>query len=151
MSTKSPFSVDRYLRAGQGTGIGKLLDRAALLRELTTRVRRHLPAELAQRCEVVGLRDKHLILLTHSPVWAARLRFAAADLGKQLASEGIRGIRRTEVRVTPAATPGKPDRRRHAVRLSNENARLIRQTASGIRDRKLADALCRLAKKTGRD
>lgn len=147
MSTNSPFSIGRYLRAGRSARIADLLQYAETLNALTLRVRNQLPPDLAEHCEVIGYRNKRLTLLTHSPAWAARLRFATADLGKRLAMEGIEGIRRTEVRVMPAATPREPRRRRRAVYLSNENARLVKQTASGIKDRKLAEALRHLAKR----
>lgn len=147
MSTHSPFSIGRYLRAGRGSRISELLEHAASLKELTVRVRNQLPPDLAEHCEVIDYRDKRLTLLTHSPVWAARLRFATADLGKRLALEGFEDIRRTVVRVAPAAKHREPDARRRSAYLSSDNARLIRQAASGIKDRKLADALCRLAKR----
>lgn len=147
MSTNSPFSIGRYLRAGRSARIADLLQHAETLHALTVRVRNQLPPDLAEHCEVIGYGSKRLTLLTHSPVWAARLRFATADLGKRLALEGIPGIRRTEVRVIPAEMPREPDRRRRAAYLSAENARLVRQAASGVRDRKLAAALRRLAKR----
>jgi hypothetical protein len=147
MSTRSPISIGSYLRSRQSRQLTGLLQHAEWLSHLTRQVRRHLPPEFADRFEVVESNANCLVLLTNSPVWAARLRYASTDLRQRLAAADALQVNRIKVRVSPARCLQSRRKRQARRRLSAENARLLRQTAQALTDRKLADALCRLAER----
>lgn len=145
MSTRSPISIGSYLHSRQSRQLTGLLQHAEWLTQMTRQIRKHLPPELASRCEVIEYKTNYLILLTDSPVWAARLRYASAQLQQRLAAAEALQVHRIKVRVSPTGRSEPPQKRQAAPRLSAENARLLRQTAQAVGDRKLAAALCRLA------
>jgi hypothetical protein len=145
MSTRSPISIGSYLHSRQSRQLTGLLQHAEWLTHLSRQIRKHLPPELASRCEVIEYNANYLILLTDSPVWAARLRYASAELQQRLVAAEALQVRRIKVRVSPTGRSEPPLKHQAAPRLSAENARLLRQTAQAVGDRKLAAALCRLA------
>lgn len=126
---------------GQGPA-ASLLARARSLASLQDRIRRLLPEPLGAHCTVSNLRRGTLSLTADSPAWAARLRFLAPQLQRQLGSDRIRTVR---VRVRPAADaprPGPPARR---ARLSAGAGELVERTAARIEHPALRTALRRLA------
>ena len=140
-----PYSVGSYLHSARSRELAGLLQHIEWLASLNAKIRHHLPPELASQCEVIEYNDKELILLANSPVWVARLRYAAADLkGRLAAAYGLR-VPSVKVRVSPLSCSEPRRQRRAGPRLSAGNARLIRQTARAVKDKKLAAALCRLA------
>ena len=145
MSTRSPISIGSYLRTRQSRQLTGLLQHAEWLSYMTRQVRKHLPPEFADRYQVTDLNSNCLVLLTNSPVWAARLRYACTDLRQRLAAADVLQVNRIKVLVSPASC--SEPRRKHQARrrLSAENACLLRQTAQALTDRKLAAALRRLA------
>lgn len=109
-----------------------------------------LPPEFATHCRVAGVRGDRLLLVADTPAWAARLRFRSAQLVKHLVEHpgrsGVVTVRTVQVRIIPPVTEVKPTPRR--TRLSVENAQLLEQTARGIQDPRLAQALARLARRS---
>ena len=147
MSTRSPISIGSYLHSRQSRQLTGLLQHLEWLTHLTRQIRKHLPPELAGRCEVIEYKADCLVLLTDSPVWAARLRYASADLQHRLATAEVLQVHRIKVRVSPTGRSEPPRKGPAGPQLSAENACLLRQTAQALADRKLAAALCRLAER----
>ena len=122
-----------------------------MLRQLEARLRELLPAELANRVKPGQVKGKCLILYTDSPAWAARLRFLAPQLVKQIGDACTMKPATIQVKVLPTSPPPSSSPRRRSPGLSDGTRRLIEQVAGGISDEKLAAALRRLARgKTGR-
>ena len=122
-----------------------MLQHAKRLDALTDQVRKHLPRDLAEKSQVIDYKNNVLVLLTESPVWAARLRFASTGLRKALSSAGSLPVARIRVRVAPEALHPVPPGRQTPPRISAANARLLKQTALGLEDKPPAMALTRLA------
>jgi len=138
------------LHSGQSRQLAGLLQHIEWLASLNAEIRHHLPPELASQCEVIEYNDNGLILLVNSPVWVARLRYAAADLQRRLAAAYGLHVPSVKVRVSPLSCSEPRQQRRAGPRLSAGNARIIRQTAQAVGDKKLAAALCRLADRSRR-
>ncbi len=93
--------------AGKGGDLAKLLHRAEEIAGLTDTVRRLLPANVAAHVVAASLHDKRMVILTDSPVWAARLRYLDPGIDKRLESLDIEA-ERIQIRVRAPAE--KPDR-----------------------------------------
>lgn len=145
MSTRSPQSIAKILEQVGNSDLRSLTARGRQLADLENQVRACLPVDLAGQCRVGGIVDGCLRLFAATPAWASRLRFEAPRLLRVLSRQGVTSVRNIQVRITPPAA-AKSGPLRH-VRLSQENARLLEQTARAIRDPRLAQALARLARR----
>lgn len=145
MSTQRPRSIARILEQVGTSGHLPISAKARQLTDLTRRIRDCLPAELAGHCRVIALRDGCLRLATESPAWAARLRFQAPRLIRQLRQRGAVTLHVVQVQIAPAVAPRPLASRKP--RMTAENARLLEQTARAIEDPGLARALARLARR----
>jgi hypothetical protein len=122
-----------------------LVTRARVLLELEALLGKLLPAPLQEHCRVLAIRDETLVLATSSPVWAARLRFHAPLLLKQLATHQTATFRDVCVRVRPPEKSAPPIRRRAALDPGKAGAATLQQAAKTISDPGLKTALLRLA------
>lgn len=145
MSTRTPRSIAKILEQVGNSDLRALSARSRQLADLERQVLACLPADLSGHCRVGGIVDGCLRLFTATPAWASRLRFEAPKLLQTLSRQGVTSVRSVQVRITPPAA-AKPEPLRH-IRLSQENAKLLEQTARAIRDPRLAQALARLARR----
>ncbi len=135
-------SIGQFL---QRRATQRLWARAREMDRLLTAVRRALPEPLGQHCVGALRQDRHLTLFADSPLWATRLRYAGPSLLEGLGAPA-RGLREVRVRVAlpqggvPRITPGPRP-------LSEEVARLIEETAAGLPDKELGEALGRLVRR----
>lgn len=151
------MSHTQTMTARTSRSVAKILDQVGKSdpQSLTQRVRKLvlferqvlacLPQELALHCQVAGVRDGYLRLVTDSASWAARLRFQEPLLIKTLARLGHPETRRIHVKISPKEQARSLPT--HCFQLTADNARLLEQTARAIADPKLAEALLRLAKR----
>lgn len=123
-----------------------LLKRARSLQRLEQAVLRLLPEDLGAHCSVMNLKREILILAVRSSAWAARLRFAAPELVKQLQCQLSLNVVAIDVRVIPEKRDIPPPSRKPAP-LTMDNANLLAQTAEGVDHPELREALYRLAAK----
>lgn len=121
-----------------------LLEQSKVQSLLLQRIRALIPPPLNTHCAAVVQKGSQLVLYVDSSTWASRLRFTTRELARQLNANGI-ATERITVRVLVTSNPPKPERERTR-RLSLENASLINQTAAGIEDSNLSEALIRLGK-----
>ena len=130
-----------------GGKYARLVARARALMALQERVHNLLPEPLNTHCRVLAVRNETLILATNSPVWAARLRFHAPLLVKQLSDRGTVKLRTVRVRVRPPekALAPPPVRRQAALRPGKSGVAALQQAAQTISDPGLKTALLRLA------
>lgn len=138
--TTHPQPVSRILESDEQ--FAKLLQRVRENRRNTERVRRLLPADLAGHLSAALFQEGRLVLLTHSPVWASRLRFAEPGLRASLNHTGA-----IRVKVLPSSGTAPPARhdRRGARTLSSRIAEQIRAIAATVSDAELSRALLHLA------
>ena len=139
----SPLQINKL----SGGKYARLVARARALMELQVLVHNLLPEPLNMHCRVLAVRDETLILATSSPVWAARLRFHAPLLVKQLSDHETVKLRTVRVRVRPPekALDIPPVRRQAALRPGKSGAAALQQAAQTISDPGLKTALLRLA------
>jgi hypothetical protein len=143
MRRLKPRSLGNLLN-DQRNPSARLLQHGARLQQLTTLVQTLLPAPCGQHCRVANLRDRVLALAADTPAWAARLRFHAPRLRRDLEQQATLRIDEIRVLVVPQenrlerARPGRPD-------LSHKSAELLRDTAQALFDPPLRAALLRLA------
>lgn len=124
-----------------------ILERARKLSRLQQAVIGLLPADLGAHCKVLNLKNEILVVATSSPAWAARLRFIAPELLKQLRCQYSLEVRRVEVKIQPESSE-KQTVKPPAMQLSLANANLLAQTARSVDHAALREALYRLAAKT---
>jgi hypothetical protein len=138
----NPLQINKLL----GGKYTHLITRAKILMELEVLLHELLPAPLKEHCRVLAIRDKTLVLATSSPVWAARLRFHAPLLVKQLSDYQTVTLRTVRVRVRPPEKRSPPPRRQAAaLRPGKAGAAALQQVAQTISDPALKTALLRLA------
>ena len=123
----------------------RLMAGASALAKLDALVQDLLPLPLDEHCRVMSLRGDTLVMAVDSPVWAARLRFHAPKLVKQLAGIQTAKLRTVQVRVRPVDPPPAARQMPRAPGLSAGNALALEQTAQGVSDAGLKAALLRLA------
>jgi hypothetical protein len=124
-----------------------VLERARKLARLEQAVLQLLPAELAAHCKVLNLKNETLVLATPSPVWAARLRFAAPTLLTQLKCRHSLDARAIDLQIQPETVENQPVKRL-PMQISMNSATLLAQTARSVNYPPLQEALLRLAAKT---
>ena len=137
----NPLQINKLL----GGKYTYLVTRAKTLMELEVLLHELLPAPLKDHCRVLAIRDETLVLATSSPVWAARLRFHAPLLVKQLSSHQTVKLCTVRVRVRPPEKHSPPPRRQPALRPGKAGAAALQQVAQTISDPGLKTALLRLA------
>lgn len=146
MSTRTSRSIAKILEQVGISDPAGLPVQARRLAGIQRQVRDCLPLELADHCQVAGIRDGCLCLFADSPAWAARLRFQEPQLIKAWRRQGGSEIRKIQVRVIPQEHLPRSLAKRKLT-LTAENIKLLEQTARGITDPDLAQALQRLARR----
>ena len=138
---KQPLRINKLLGTGRLAG---LLARSSDLRKMDTLLAELLPAPLNAHCHILSIRSSVLVMAADSPVWAARLRFNAPNLVKQL-TQHLSAKRYTiQIRVRPPEIPPAP--LRHTVnRPGKQGIAALQQVAQAVSDPELKSALLRLA------
>jgi hypothetical protein len=81
MTRKAPASMADLMSTGR---LGQLTQEAERRRGITARVRAQLPPEEADHLVSASTNEKgELVLVMDAPVWAARVRYRAEELGAQ--------------------------------------------------------------------
>jgi len=122
----------------------KLTDKSLLQEKLNAIVLPLLPAASHSHICAANYDNQELILVVDSPVWAARLRTQHKTITDQLKNKlnfPVKTFRikfQQPVRIKSKQAKTKPS-------LSNNSAKLIRQTANSIEDEELKQSLLRLS------
>ena len=128
-----------------GSRYTQLLSRARELMTLDKMLHELIPTPLNEHCTALNVAGTTLILAADSPVWAARLRFHAPQLVKQLTSDHTVDIRAVRIRVRPADRPAPAKKHQNRPKRSPLGAAALKQAACSISDSTLKSALLRLA------
>ncbi len=125
----------------------KLKKKALELDQLNNAVKISLPMDCRDHMEVADVRNKQLVILTDSPVWQTRLRMHSHSMLEALHQHTNLKLHNVSIRLIPAKRTIKE---KPAVfrTLSEENSKLIEQTANCISDPNLQAALLVLSRKT---
>ena len=142
MRENRPVSIGKLLGKSQ---VSRLLASASVIEKLDAIVHELIPSPLKEHCRILSVRGETLVLAADSPVWAARLRFHAPKLVKQLAKIQTVKLRTVRVRVRPPGQPPIMAIRASKPHLSVKNSDTLRQTARNVTDPGLKAALLKLA------
>lgn len=129
----------------EGSSLASLIAKANQFNLLKTNVTTCLPVDLAPYLTGIHMEEGRLCLLTHSPAWATRFRFAAPALLERLRKDPKLGlITKIQVQVVPDlmpqsttaaetlnATPPK-NGKKETLELSSETAQQLLSLASEI-------------------
>ena len=144
---KSSNPIHKLLRA-QKSNVAELVTQARQLGHLSDIVQAMLEPSLADHCHLAHFDGSRMVLVADSPAWAARLRFSLDTLVSQLKqySNKFHGLSKIEVAVRPELPDlPQPDVVKRAI--SVEAAQYIEESAQGIEDTELKQALRRLAQR----
>lgn len=144
---KSSNPIHKLLRAQKGD-VAELVTQARQLGHLSNIVQAMLEPSLADHCHLAHFDGSRMVLVADSPAWAARLRFSVDTLVSQLKqySNKFHGLSKIEVAVRPELPDlPQPDVVKRAI--SVEAAQYIEESAQGIEDTELKQALQRLAQR----
>jgi len=141
-----PLKINKLLGTGR---LADLLARSCELRKMNTLLVELLPAPLNAHCRILSVRNTILVLAAESPVWAARLRFHAPQLTKQLAQNLSAKRYKIQVRVRPPETALPLQSHNPVIRPGRQGTAALQQAAQTVSDPELKTALQRLANRGG--
>jgi hypothetical protein len=139
---KQPLKINKLLGTGRLAG---LLAHSRDLGKMDVLLAELLPAPLNTHCHLLSIRNSVLVMAADSPVWAARLRFHAPQLAKQLTRRLSAKRYTVHVLVRPPETPLPPQPGKAVTRPGRQGVAALQQAAQGISDPALKTALLRLA------
>ena len=147
MSMKSSTPIHKLLRAQKGN-VAELVTQARQLGHLSDIIQAMLDPSLADHCHLAHFDGSRMVLVADSPAWATRLRFSVDTLVSQLKqySNKFHGLSKIEVAVRPEL-PGQPQPDVVIRTISAEATQYIEESAQGIDDPELKQALQRLAQR----
>ncbi|HHM05392.1 MAG TPA: DUF721 domain-containing protein [Gammaproteobacteria bacterium] len=145
MKPKSPRSLDAIFQA-QPSPLAHLICHARRLDRITKLLAALLPQPLAGHCRAGNVVGTSLVIVSDSPVWAARLRFLTTELLTRLNEErDLPPLTRLRIKVVPPLQePGLSPRPR--LGLSPKAGAVINDAADCINNPKLSSALRRLSR-----
>ena len=138
----NPLQIRKLL---VGSQYSRLISRARTLMVMDALLQEQLPASLKAHCRLLAIRDETLVLAADSPVWAARLRFHAPQLVKQLSLSQTVKLRTVRIRVRPPERGVPAQCRRTMPRRSKSSTAALQQLAQNVSDPGLKTAILRLA------
>ena len=142
---KQPLKINKLLGTGHLAG---LLSRSSDLKKMGLLLAELLPAPLNTHCHLLTVRNTVVVMAADSPVWAARLRFHAPQLVKQLMPRLAEKRCTIHVCVRPPEIPAAVPQ--HAVnRPGAQGIAALQQAAQAVSDPELKTALLRLANRGG--
>ena len=127
----------------------RLKKRAQELNRLTLMLRNELPPEVDGHFSVANIRDRTLIIMSDSPVWATRLRQLGPQIVTILQNNGRKNLLHIQVFSRPPNSPSvRPPEPAPGPEksISSQSRQLINQTATYIEDENLREAMLKLAK-----
>ena len=142
---KQPLKINKLLGTGRLAG---LLAHSRDLGKMDILLAELLPAPLNTHCHLLSIRNSVLVMAADSPVWAARLRFHAPQLVKQLARRLSAKRCTIHVRVRPPEIPQPPRPQKAVARPGRQGITALQQAAQSVSDPELKTALLRLANRS---
>ena len=142
---KSSTPIYKLLRAQKGD-VAELVTHARQLGHLSDIIQAMLEPSLADHCHLAHFDGSRMVIVADSPAWATRLRFSIDTLVSQLQQYSNKFHRLSKIEV--AVRPQLPDLPQVNVverTISVEAAQYIEESAAGVEDPDLKQALQRLA------
>jgi hypothetical protein len=125
--------------------LASLLAKTRRLAELNRYFRALLPANLQEHATLAQLDADGWVVQTDSPAWSSRLRYQLPELGPLLSEHLGLPLPPPRIRVAPPAVPPPPPPPPRRMAISARTARLLETAAHDCSDRRLGEAILRLA------
>ena len=122
----------------------KLISAAIKHKEITNKIRSHLPVELAEHCEFGSIKGSSMIIFSDSAAWATRLRFHSNELVRYLNQEYKYSLTSIKFKIAPIKGKRKKPKPQ-PFHIDKENINSIRQLSYSVTNEELGDALAHLA------
>ena len=144
---KSSNPINKLLRAQKGD-VAELVTHARQLNNLSCIIQAMLDTSLADHCHLAHFDGSRMVIVADSPAWANRLRFSVDTLLSQLKqySNKFHRLSKIEVVVRPNL-PQQPQPDVVERQISVAAAQYIEESAEGIEDPELKQAMQRLARR----
>ena len=123
-----------------------LTRKAASLNRLNQCLLDCLPTELIGHVQIASFNKAELVLVTHSPVWASKLRYRADEVKRQLSTKTGKVIKSVSISIHPGTAP-LPAKKHKRPSLSMQSALQIKALADSVEDPSLKSTLGKLAKR----
>lgn len=129
------------------TGLQTVLEKAAILQQLTLSLRQLLPEPLNQHLSVANIRNHTLVIAADSSAWLTRARFHASAILKLIRQEtGLKKLTKVHFKVI-STQPEHGDFISHQTpTMSETTSMLLDSTANRVKDKSLKAALHRLSR-----
>ncbi len=99
-TSMSIIRLDKLLKSSPGGSLGKIIQRARDMDDLTTRLRAELDPETAESLLAANVRNNgELVVVASSSAWAAKLRFESENLLRAARADGT-AVNRFRVSVS---------------------------------------------------
>lgn len=141
---KSVQKVDSLLLDESGS-IQNLVKKAQIIQQLGQKLESCLDPDIRSHFVLANITADVVVLQARSSAWATRLRYYIPQILDVLNNRlGLNNIKTVRIKLAPPTVekPAKPKRKQH---ISDKTASLLMQTADGISDDELRDALIRIA------
>lgn len=129
-----------------------LVRQARLLEAMSSRLRLHLSAPVAEHCWIGGVRDQTLVVITDSASFAVAAHYQQHDILKRINADFQAELPMPLIKLKTkvAKQPRTPEKRLARPTLSADNARGLESAADSIVDSELKSALTMLARRSVR-
>ena len=96
--------LDKLLKSGPDGSLGRIIQRAQDMDDLTARLRSELDGEMAETLLAANVRSNgELVLVASSSAWAAKIRFEGERLMRAASNKNVK-VTTFRVRVTSGQT-----------------------------------------------
>lgn len=146
-------TIYRLIFNQTGSGLGYIVQRSLLLKQIDALFKTHLPLLIGQHCHIINIRDNTLVIHTDSAAWASRLRYMIPELlefwqaDKQLNAIEITHID-IKTRVENQFIQKYPVQQQKLHTISTRSALLLRRLADSTSHPELKSVLLSLANKS---
>lgn len=128
-----------------GKQLASLMSQANHLVFINRAFHAYIPAHCRPHATIVNVDSEAWIIHADSPAWATRLRFCLRTLRQQLSAHLRTPVPELRLRVRPQAQSQAEAPPRPRPSLSSHSAHVLEGTAQSLSDRRLSNALLRLA------
>ena len=137
-----PKKIAKYLAPGNSR-LSALLQQTIAIRTLKVALWPAIPTSLQAHCDVANFRGQTLVLVTHSSVWAAKLRHISPRILHAARKLCKIDAQKIQIKIQPF-TVAKPQSTRPRT-LPQRTAVHLRDVASGVEDEELKEILLTIA------
>jgi hypothetical protein len=134
------------LLASSASGLQHLLEKAAILDQLTRELRSSLSAPLNQHVSVANIRQNTLVIGADSSAWITKARYQAPAILELIRQKtGLKQLTKIHFKVI-SAQDAESEYHSRQPSMTEETSLLLESTAKGVTDQALKAAIRRLSR-----